>query len=152
MTKLFVHWPRFCEAWIHRAFRNSPQASSYSSHIFVTSAASRSWGSQAGMPAARKIYTCSLATESNLKLERVYIRCCRVLVVSSPCTYLLDHFLFNLRVTDSLHHGKMFKVVVSLEERVACEEFDQNTSNAPDVTGKAPSQLQYDFRGSIMSC
>lgn len=39
---------------------------------------------------------------------------------------------------------------MSLEEGVAGIELDQDTADAPDVTGIAPAQVEYDFRCAIV--
>lgn len=62
----------------------------------------------------------------------------------------LDQFGVDLSVTDRLHHGKMLKIVVCLEQCVSREELDNDAAYAPDVAGEAPSQLQNDLRGSVM--
>jgi hypothetical protein len=45
----------------------------------------------------------------------------------------------------------MFQVVVRLEQRIASEEFNQNATNAPYVAGIAPSEVEYDFGGTIVT-
>lgn len=45
----------------------------------------------------------------------------------------------------------MLQVVMSLEERVAGVEFDEDTPDAPDVAREAPPEIQYDLRGAVVS-
>jgi hypothetical protein len=45
------------------------------------------------------------------------------------------------RANDALHHGKVFPVVVRLEKRDAKVQLENDASDAPDVTGLAPSEL-----------
>ena len=40
---------------------------------------------------------------------------------------------------------------MGLEECIACEEFDQDAADAPDVARIAPAKIQYDLWRSIMS-
>lgn len=51
-----------------------------------------------------------------------------------------------------LHHGQMFEIIVRLEQRIASEELDQDTANAPYVAWVAPSEVKDDFGCSVMSC
>lgn len=39
-----------------------------------------------------------------------------------------------------------------LEQGIASEELHDDTTYAPDVTGKTPTELQYDLRCTIMPC
>lgn len=64
---------------------------------------------------------------------------------------LLDDPLVKFVPNDSLHHRQMLQVVMGLEECVTREEFHENTANTPDITRKAPSQIENDFGGPIMS-
>jgi hypothetical protein len=70
---------------------------------------------------------------------------------ASTCTDLLDKFCIDLATANGFHHGQMLKVIVSLKERVASEELDNDTTYAPNVAGKAPAKLQNDLGGSVMS-
>jgi len=45
----------------------------------------------------------------------------------------------------------MLEVIVRLEESVAREELDQNASYTPDIAWETPTEVEYDFRGSIVS-
>ena len=45
----------------------------------------------------------------------------------------------------------MLEIVVRLEEGVSGEEFHQDTSDTPDVTGEAPSEVQDDFRSPVVT-
>jgi len=57
----------------------------------------------------------------------------------------------NSHVDDGFHHGQVFQVVVCLEEGVACEELDQNATNAPNIAGERPAESEDDFRGTVVS-
>lgn len=76
-------------------------------------------------------------------------------IAAAPCRHLvyrLHEMSIYPRTHDGFHHGQMLKVIVRLEQGVACEEFDQDTTNAPDITGKRPSQSQDNFWSSVMPC
>lgn len=45
----------------------------------------------------------------------------------------------------------MLKVVVCLEQGVACEKFDKNAPYAPDITRKRPSQSKNNLRSTIVA-
>lgn len=60
-----------------------------------------------------------------------------------PSVHLLSDHRF--------HHRQMLEIIVRLEEGVAGEELHQDTPNTPDVTRKAPAEIEDDFRGSIMA-
>ena len=51
---------------------------------------------------------------------------------------------------NSLHHGKVFTVVVGLKEGMAEGKFENDTTNAPNVTGMRPAKFQDDFWSAIM--
>lgn len=55
------------------------------------------------------------------------------------------------RANDSLHHGEVFQVIVSLEQGIASEELDQDAANAPYIARKRPAEAENDFRCSIMA-
>lgn len=87
------------------------------------------------------------------QLSSVEKLCGRVCVCTSTSRAdRLDQFRVNLPVTNSLHHSKVFQVVVGLEECIAGEEFHDNAADAPNVARKAPTELEDDLRCSIMSC
>jgi len=46
----------------------------------------------------------------------------------------------------------MLKIVVSLKEGIASEKLDQDTANAPDVTGKTPAKIKNNLWRSVMAC
>ena len=72
--------------------------------------------------------------------------------IATPATvlHLPNKPWLNLAATDWLHHGEMLKIVMSLEKGVTGIEFNQDTANAPDVTGIAPAQVEDDFRCAVM--
>ena len=49
------------------------------------------------------------------------------------------------------HHGKMLEIVMCLEQGIAGVELDQNTADAPNVTRKAPTQVENDFWGAVVA-
>lgn len=65
--------------------------------------------------------------------------CCAVAPVGH-LVHLPDKVHVDSRVKYCLHHGKVFKVVMSLKQRVAREEFDENASYAPNVAWKRPAK------------
>lgn len=79
------------------------------------------------------------------------LRSSGVFVTPSACRHLPDQGLVQRTITDCFHHGEMFKVVVCLEQCIACEELNQDASYTPDVTREAPSKVEDDFWGSVMS-
>lgn len=54
------------------------------------------------------------------------------------------------RANDGLHHGQMLQILVSLEQRIAGEEFNQNAANAPNIARERPPQSQDDLGRSIV--
>ena len=44
----------------------------------------------------------------------------------------------------------MLKVVVRLEKSITGEELNEDAADAPDIAWVAPSQIQYDFRRSVV--
>ena len=44
----------------------------------------------------------------------------------------------------------MLKIVMSLEQCIAGEEFDQNAADAPDIAWITPAKIQYNLWRSIM--
>ena len=73
-------------------------------------------------------------------------------VSPSRILYLSHDSWFNLSTAHGLHHGEMLQVVVCLEKCVTCKKFDQDATNAPYVAWIAPTQIQYNFRCSVVSC
>ena len=73
--------------------------------------------------------------------------------MSIPTTplHLADNSGLNLMANDSLHHGKMFEIVMSLEQCITREKFSEDTSNTPDVTRETPTQIQNDLGGTVVS-
>jgi len=55
------------------------------------------------------------------------------------------------RSENLLHHGEMLSVVVRLEQREPEVQLEHYTAYAPNITGLGPSQLQNNFRGSVVS-
>lgn len=41
---------------------------------------------------------------------------------------------------------------MGLEECITSEKLHQNAPDAPDVARETPAQVEYDFRGSVVSC
>lgn len=70
--------------------------------------------------------------------------------VSNHLVDLGDKMGINARPNDTLHHSQVFQIFMSLKQRVASEEFDENASYAPYVTGVRPSETKDDLGGSIM--
>lgn len=64
---------------------------------------------------------------------------------------LSDKSRVDLGPNDSFHHRKMFEVVMCLEKGVSGEELNQDTANTPNITGETPSQVEYNFGGTIVS-
>lgn len=71
-------------------------------------------------------------------------------VASSALLDLLDKFSIDLASADGLHHSKMLEIIMGLEESIPSEELHENTTDTPDITRKAPSQIQYDLRRTVM--
>jgi len=46
----------------------------------------------------------------------------------------------------------MLEIIVCLEQGVSSEELDKDTAYAPDITRKAPPEIQDDLGCSVMSC
>ena len=71
-----------------------------------------------------------------------YIRSSLVSIIP-PTTALdlSDKLWLNSPITHGLHHGQMLKVVMCLEERISSKEFDQDTTDAPDVARVAPAEI-----------
>ena len=44
----------------------------------------------------------------------------------------------------------MLQIVMGLEERIACEEFDEYAPDTPYIAGIAPSKIEYDFRSAVV--
>ena len=72
-------------------------------------------------------------------------------IVLAVDPHLLDHLLLNLRLTYGFHQSQMLEIVMSLEESVTREELDEDAANAPDVTGEAPAEIEYDFGSTIVA-
>lgn len=51
---------------------------------------------------------------------------------------------------DGLHHSQVLEVIVRLEKRIACVEFHQDASDAPDIAWIRPAQAQDDLRCSVV--
>lgn len=79
------------------------------------------------------------------------IRCSRVLVAATARSDLTDKCFINRSIAHSLHHCQMLQVIVRLEQGVASEELDKNTTYAPDVAREAPSKIEYDFWSTVVS-
>mmetsp|Transcript_39629 Transcript_39629/g.126630 ORF Transcript_39629/g.126630 Transcript_39629/m.126630 type:complete len:232 (+) Transcript_39629:128-823(+) len=54
------------------------------------------------------------------------------------------------RPEDRLHHSQVLEVVMGLKQRLACEELEQDASDAPDITRVGPPQTEDDFRRSVV--
>ena len=81
-----------------------------------------------------------------------YVRCRAVLVVaSSSGLQLANKFSLDLGAADGFHHGKMFQVVVGLEECITSVELDENAAYAPYIARVAPSEVENDFRRTVVS-
>jgi hypothetical protein len=63
---------------------------------------------------------------------------------------LLDHLGVDLSIAYCLHHGQVLKIVVRLKQGITCKEFHNDAPDAPNIAGKAPSQLENDLRSPIV--
>lgn len=52
----------------------------------------------------------------------------------------------------AFHHCEVFAIVVCLEERNAQVKLEHDTANRPNIARLRPSQLQDDFRCSVVPC
>lgn len=52
---------------------------------------------------------------------------------------------------NSLHHGKVFKIVMCLEQGVSSEELNKYTANTPDITREGPAKTKDDLWCSVVS-
>lgn len=73
-----------------------------------------------------------------------------VVVIEVPGSRLHRHSTRD-RATDALHHGKVFTVVVRLEEGVAQCNLEDDASDGPDVTGLCPTNLHDDLGCSVVA-
>lgn len=62
-----------------------------------------------------------------------------------------DHVSVDSCANNGLHHGKMFQVVMGLEESITGEEFHQNAPDAPDVAWITPPEIENDLWSPIVS-
>lgn len=56
------------------------------------------------------------------------------------------------RVDDSLHHCQMLEIIVRLEESIAGEELNQDTTNAPDIARERPAETKNNLWSAIVTC
>lgn len=79
------------------------------------------------------------------------LRCSRVLVAATARGDLTDKCFINRGIAHGFHHRQMLQVIVRLEQGIAGEELDKNTTYAPDVAREAPSKVEYDLGGTVVS-
>jgi len=53
---------------------------------------------------------------------------------------------------DALHHGKMFAVVVGLEQGAAHGDLEDDAAGGPDVAGLGPADLHDDLGRPVVAC
>lgn len=81
-----------------------------------------------------------------------HLRGSRILVTPSSPSNLSDQGFVKRTVTNSFHHGQMLEIIVRLEQCVAGEELDQNTTDTPDVAREAPAKVQNNLGRPVVSC
>jgi alcohol dehydrogenase class IV len=57
----------------------------------------------------------------------------------------------DFHVKHGFHQSQMLNVIMCLEQRVACEKFNEDATYTPNVAGEGPSKPEDDFRGSVMA-
>ena len=54
---------------------------------------------------------------------------------------LLNQMCIDLLANHSFHHCEMLQIVMSLEQSITSEKFDQDAPYTPDITWIRPTQL-----------
>lgn len=84
-------------------------------------------------------------------LSKACSRCSGILVATATGSDLANQSLVDGRVAHCFHHCQMLEVIVRLEQSITSEELDQNAANAPNVTGKTPSEVENNLGSTVVA-
>jgi hypothetical protein len=99
----------------------------------------------------------SVEVSAKVRTERctnlVDVLCSWIPTISSSVGLNSSYELgFDLPIANSFHHGKVFKIIMSLEQGIPSEELNENASNAPNITREAPSKIEDYLWSTVMAC